>query len=98
MEVLLVDLFHRHLPGQGGQGKVARRSQRETESRTLVLMATMRSPWSGSQRQTDLRPHLRQEAPTSAGNRPIFPHGRRPRGTEELTWKSAQPSSPLTCL
>ena len=56
------------------------------KTRTLVLMATMRSPTIGSPDQTHLRAQLRREAPISAGDRtPIFPHARAsPKGTRKL--------------
>ena len=64
----------------------ARRSQRNNgSSRTLVLMATMRSSANDSQDQTISRAHLRQENPTSASDRPRFSriHG-VPTGTRQL--------------
>ena len=64
----------------------ARRSQRKNgSSRTLVLMATMRSSGNDSQDQTISRAHLRQEHSTSASDRPRFSriHG-VPTGAPQL--------------
>jgi len=64
----------------------ARGSQRKNgSSRTLVLMATMRSSANDSQDQTISRAHLRQENPTSASDRPRFSriHG-VPTGAPQL--------------
>ena len=50
------------------------------KNRTLVLMATMRSPTIGSPDQTEKRPLLRQEGSTSASDRTRFSRMRgRPR-------------------
>ena len=50
------------------------------ENRTVVLMATMRSPIIGSPDQTEKRPLLRQEGSTSASDRTRFS---RMRGVPE---------------
>jgi hypothetical protein len=82
----LVDLFHSRCPStQPNTMTAARRSQRKRSSRTLVLMATMRSSANDSQDQTISRAHLRQEHSTSASDRPRFSriHG-VPTGAPQL--------------
>src|SRR6185295_8608903 len=70
----LVDLFHSRCPStQPNTMTAARRSQRKNRSsRTLVLIATIRSSANDSQDQTISRAHLRQEHSTSASDRPRF--------------------------
>src|SRR4029077_20961581 len=78
----------------------ARRSQRKNgSSRTLVLMATMRSSANDSQDQTISRAHLRQENPTSASDRPRFSriHG-VPTGAPQLLRDGVQFCSGLVNL
>ena len=78
----------------------ARRSQRKNRSsRTLVLMATMRSSANDSQDQTISRAHLRQEHSTSASDRPRFSriHG-VPTGAPQLFRDSVQFCSGLVDL
>jgi hypothetical protein len=74
---------------------VARRNRTGMEkSRTLVLVATMRSPTIGSPDQTHLRALLRREAPTSASDRtPIFPHARASRTGPQNSFESDQSCS-----
>ena len=83
----LVDLFHSRCPStQPNTMTAARRSQRKNRSsRTLVLMATMRSSANDSQDQTISPAHLRQEHSTSASDRPRFSriHG-VPTGAPQL--------------
>src|SRR4029077_19107614 len=78
----------------------ARRSQRKNgSSRTLVLMATMRSSANDSQDQTISRAHLGQENPTSASDRPRFSgiHG-VPTGAPQLFRDRVQLCSGLVDL
>jgi len=51
-----------------------------------VLVATMRSPTTGSPDHTHLRAHLRQATTTSASDRaPIFPHARASPKRDHMT-------------
>ncbi len=58
----------------------------ERKSRTLVLVATMRSPTIGSLDQTDIRAHPRQRV-IDLGERPhpIFPHARASPEGDHIT-------------
>src|SRR5271166_283035 len=92
----LVDLFHLQYPScaTNYNQTVARRepNRDRNESRTLVLVATMRSPTIGSPDQTAIRARLRQVRPTS-GERPhpIFRYARAsPKGTASTAIKARQ--------
>jgi hypothetical protein len=93
----LVDLFHPRCPStQPNTMTAARRSQRKNgSSRTLVLMATMRSSANDSQDQTISRAHLRQEHSTSASDRTRFSriHGVPTGATQLFRDRCCRPSS-----
>ena len=84
----IVDLFHSRYPSHATEHNrrpPAGTEREEQMSRTLVLMATMRSSTNDSQDQTISRAHLRQEHSTSASDRPRFSriHG-VPAGAPQL--------------
>jgi hypothetical protein len=84
MQLLLVDLFHLTSLGTRTGGSPAGASGM-SGSRTLVLVATMRSPRSGSQRQTELRPSPAPRTPDVSGRPARFSRIRgvpRDQGTE----------------
>jgi hypothetical protein len=54
-------------------------------SRTLVLVATVRSPQVAPSVKLSYGLHLRQERQTSAGNPPDFPAAAASPGTKELS-------------
>src|SRR6185312_16072534 len=66
-------------------------TERDGKSRPLVLVATMRSPTTGSPDHTHLRAHLRQATTTSASDRaPIFPHARASPKRDHITHLNVQ--------